>query len=140
MSQEDLKTVSDSELLYRYADYYEDHEGHFEGQPSSHLNSLEEEILSRMGAAHFVRSIPADAPNDVAIRTELPDGRIVEVIPKERKSVVVGLPEDFMLRALRAGVVTTMQVTKVDDANGFFLAKEVDTGEEFKFPLPKETP
>lgn len=136
MSQEDLKTVSDSELLYRYADYYEDNEGHY----SSHLNALQEEILSRMGAAHFVRSIPADAPNDVAIRSELPDGRIVEVIPKERKSVVMGLPEDFMLRALRAGVVTTMQVTKVDVANGFFLAKEVDTGEEFKFPLPKETP
>lgn len=133
MSQEDLKTVSDSELLYRYADYYEDNEGHY----SSHLNSLQEEILSRMGAAHFVRSIPADAPNDVAIRSELPDGRIVEVIPKERKSVVLGLPEDFMLRALRAGVVTTMQVTKVDVANGFFLAKEVDTGEEFKFPIPK---
>jgi hypothetical protein len=33
-----------------------------------------------------------------------------------------------------------MQVTKVDVANGFFLAKEVDTGEEFKFPLPKEIP
>ncbi len=136
MSQEDLKTVSDSELLYRYADYYEDNDGHY----SSHLNLLQKEILSRMGAAHFVRSIPADAPNDVAIRSELPDGRIVEVIPKERKSVVVGLPEDFMLRALRAGVVTTMQVTKVDVANGFFLAKEVDTGEEFKFPLPKEIP
>lgn len=136
MSQEDLKTVSDSELLYRYADYYEDNDGHY----SSHLNLLQKEILSRMGAAHFVRSIPADAPNDVAIRSELPDGRIVEIIPKERKSVVVGLPDDFMLRALRAGVVTTMQVTKVDVANGFFLAKEVDTGEEFKFPLPKEIP
>jgi hypothetical protein len=133
---DELKTVSDSDLLYLYADYYEDNEGHY----SSYLNSLQEEILSRMGAAHFVRSIPADAPNDVAIRSELPDGRIVEVIPKERKSVVVGLPEDFMLRALRAGVVTTMQVTKVDVANGFFLAKEVDTGEEFKFPLPKEIP
>lgn len=137
MSQEDLKTISDSELLYRYADYYEDNEGPYY---SSYLDSLQEEILSRMGAAHFVRSIPADAPNDVAIRSELPDGRIVEVIPKERKSVVMGLPEDFMLRALRAGVVTTMQVTKVDVVNGFFLAKEVDTGEEFKFPLPKETP
>ncbi len=136
MSQEDLKTVSDSELLSRYADYYEDNDGHY----SPHLNLLQKEILSRMGAAHFVRSIPADAPNDVAIRSELPDGRIVEVTPKAPQSVVVGLPDDFMLRALRAGVVITMQVTKVDVANGFFLAKEVDTGEEFKFPLPKETP
>lgn len=134
---QDLKTVSDSDLLYQYVNAYEDRG---DSPVLQYLYSLEEEILSRMGAAHFVRSIPADAPNDVAIRSELPDGRIVEVIPKERKSVVVGLPEDFMLRALRAGVVTTMQVTKVDVANGFFLAKEVDTGEEFKFPLPKEAP
>jgi hypothetical protein len=134
MSEDHLKTVSDSDLLDRYVH-------HYSGcgcDSTPYLNLLEKEILSRMGAAHVVRSIPEDAPNDVAIRTELPDGRIVEITPKAPQSVVVGLPDDFMLRALRAGVVTTMQVTKVDTDNGFFLAKDVNTHEELKFPIPEK--